>query len=98
MLKAITREEENQLPLFKNHADAISFFKDKYGQAFKLETIEQIDGMACYFYALILNQETYLNGRALMKTGQPMQYNALKFLNSYQSIQIMDDGRVHIVH
>ena len=92
----ITRKEEAELPTFTDYKAAFDYFMDKYPNSFELESVEEIGGKKCYFCALIVDRETYFIGRRKL-----MQLNAvtgMEFPQSYQPIQIMQDGSVHIVH
>lgn len=93
----ITREEEAKIPSFISHDEARKWFKEKYGDNFMMTSSELIDGQKCYFYNLILDRNVFEVGqRELKKEG--FMKDALTFLGSYQSIQIFEDGSIHIVH
>lgn len=95
----ISRQEESEIPLFDSYKDAQAYFSDKYGQDFVLESTDDIGGQNCYFHALIFDHATYFKGRRLLRSGNSMSGPlALDFLKSYQSIQIFEDGNIHIVH
>ena len=95
----ISRQEEATFPVFNHHKEAYAFFFEKYGQDFVLEYSENMDGQNCYFYALVFDHAIYNKGRKLLRSGTSMTGPlALDFLNCYQSIQIMENGHVHIVH
>lgn len=57
---------------------------------------EMIDGMKIYFYSLILDNEIFKDGQEKLGQGEPV--SGLDFMNSYQPIEIWEDGRIHIVH
>lgn len=95
MVKPISREDEANIPAFSSHNDAIEYFKDKYGSDFLYEEYDS----ECYFFCLILDHEAFRKGRNAMAKGEPLTGDdALSFIYSYQSIQIFDNGNVHIVH
>lgn len=95
MVKPISREDEANIPAFTSHHDAIKYFKDKYGSDLLYEEYDS----ECYFFCLILDHEAFRKGRNAMKKGNPLTGDdALSFIYSYQSIQIFDNGNVHIVH
>ena len=95
----ITREMENALPSFNTHKEAYEYFKRQYGSDFVFESVEPINDMNCYFYALISDHGTYRKGRKLLIKGQAVTGElGMQFLKCYQSIQIMENGHVHIVH
>lgn len=96
MSKAITRQAESELPEFGSYDEAKEYFAEKYGVDFILEDIELIGGQHCYFHAIILDWEKYQKGRIeMMRSGS---VSGLDYISSYQPIQIMQDGSVHIVH
>ena len=95
----ITRKEEAELPVFDSYKEAKSYFDGKYGKDFVLESIDDIDGQNCYFHALILDHATYDKGRRILQSGSYMTGQlSIDFLNSYQSIEIFEDGNIHIVY
>ena len=95
----ITRDMENALPSFKSHVAAAAYFKEQYGSDFVFEYAEHIEDMYCYFYALVVDHGIYQKGRKLLTNGQAITGElSLQFINSYQSIQIMEDGHIHIVY
>ena len=96
MAKKISREEEAQIPEFNDAREAIAWFKEKYAADFILQDSEPIGGELCHFYALVHDWEAYMKGRKqLLQTGHAV---GLEFILSYQPIQIMADGSIHIVH
>lgn len=99
MLNPISRQEESTFPTFTSHEAAAEFFTKRYGADFILQDAEPIGEQLCYFYAIVTNHEDYFHGRKLLSKGEPMSGElGLKFLLSYQPVQIMEDGSVHIVH
>ena len=99
MLNPISRQEESTFPTFNSHEDAALFFAKRYGADFILQDSEPIGSQLCYFYAIIINRKDYNDGRKLFSKGIPLIGDiGLKFLLSYQAVQIMEDGSVHIVH
>ena len=110
VIRAITREEEAELPTFRSHQAARDYFVAKYGDAFEIEDSFIVgqgdDATICYRYNLVLNREVYERGvRELMRgimTDMPSSstagVSAMEFLASYQSIEIMLEGDVHVIH
>ena len=92
----ISRQEEAELPAFTDHEQAKAYFREKHGDAFVVQDVEIIDGQNCYFCALIVDRETYYTGRRKLMQGHAVM--GMEFPQSYQPIQIMEDGSVHIVH
>lgn len=94
----ITRKDENNLPTFFSHDEAREWFQEKYGQdKFQLTDSEIIMGKKCYFYHLILNKDMYWEFfEALKKDG--FVSDSDKYLGSYQSVEIFEDGFIHVVH
>jgi hypothetical protein len=93
----ITREEEAKLSFFKDYKEAREWFKEKYGDRFIFTSSEMIDGPIYYFYYLILDRKVFEVGRKVMES-KGIMTDAINFMGSYQEIQIMEDGSVHIVH
>lgn len=92
----ISREDEARIPPFDSHDEARQWFKAKYGEMFMLMDSEIIGGQKCYFHNLVLDYDTWLNGQEeLKRTGSIV---GMKYLGSYQAIQIFADGHIHIVH
>ena len=95
----ITREMESALPSFKSHEEAAAYFKEQYGSDFVFQSVEPIGDMNCYFYALVVDHGIYRKGRMLLTKGQAVTGDlGLKFIMSYQPVQIMEDGHIHIVY
>jgi hypothetical protein len=93
----ITHEEEAKLPFFNDYEEAREWFKEKYGDSFILTSSEIIDDQICYFYYLILDHKVFEAGQK-EKESKGIMTDAINFMGSYQEIQIMEDGSVHIVH
>lgn len=95
----ISRQEESTFPEFNSHHEAAAFFKERFGVDFVYESSEPIDGAQCHFYCIVTDHESYMRGRKLLSKGQPVSGDlGMKFLMSHQPVQIMDNGRVHIVY
>ncbi|WP_432356087.1 hypothetical protein [Sporosarcina sp. A2] len=96
MLK-ISRQAEKEIPNFSSHKLAHDYFKNKYGNHFVMMSTEVIDGQNVYFYGLILDRHNFEIGRKqLLRDGGIV--GALDFMNSYQPVEIFEDGRIHIIH
>ncbi|MBR3690723.1 MAG: hypothetical protein IKL97_06480 [Eggerthellaceae bacterium] len=104
----ISRKEEAQLPEFSSHAEARKHFVGKYGDNFvAVDSFIVSDDRICYEYHLVLDRDAYTKGmRALYEstrgtTGSSSSSEVTsvdQFLHSYQKIEIMDEGSVHILH
>ncbi|MDN3427280.1 hypothetical protein QL992_10060 [Microbacterium sp. APC 3898] len=91
----ISKQEENEFPLFTTHEEAIKFFEEKYGEKFVFEESSDTSDGLCFFYRLITDEEAYIKGISdLNSTG----YIGIEFKNSYQPIQIMENGSIQIDH
>lgn len=96
MLNKYSREDEANLPEFKSHDEAREYFKKKHGSDFMMIGSDEIDGEKIYYYALILNREEYNKGmERLERTGYA---DGLSLLNSYQKIEIWENGNIHMIH
>ena len=99
MVKPISREDETNIPAFSSHKEAASFFKETYGADFVFEGSEMVGDIICYFYSLVSDHGAYRKGRKLLSQGQSVSGEfGMKFISSYQPVQIMENGNVHIVH
>lgn len=96
MRKWISREEEAGFPEFESFEEAWTFFVRKYDKDMVLETVDMVDGVKCYFCALVTDWEVYKEMLRMFKLGEPVM--GMKYIECKQPIQIFDDGRVHIVH
>lgn len=94
-MQGINRQEEAELPIFKSHEEARDYFEEKYGEKFVFEESSETGDGICFFYRLIIDEEAYIKGVSDLNTNG---YVGMEFMNSYQPIQIMEDGSTHIVH
>lgn len=94
-MQGITRQEEAELPTFKSHEEASRYFEEKYSEKFVFEESSDIGDGICFFYRLITDEEAYIKGASELNANG---YVGMEFMNSYQPIQIMEDGSIHIVH
>lgn len=95
----ISRQDENSFPAFGSHGEAADFFKEKFGSDFVFESSEYVGDMMCYFYAVITDHAIYYKCRKLLSAGNPITGElGLQFITSYQPVQIMENGNVHIVY
>lgn len=89
------RKAEDNLPNFSSHEEAREYFKQKYGDAFIMTDSQEIGEKKVYFYRLILDPQTYKENNELLNKGN---IHGVEFLNSYQSIEMFEDGGIHIIH
>ncbi|MDN3015856.1 hypothetical protein PH210_06495 [Paenibacillus sp. BSR1-1] len=94
---SITQEEEAELPFFNSHDEAFIWFKNKYDNNFIFTGSEMIDELKCHFYYLIINREIYEAGQNELVT-KGIITDAIKYMGSYQEVQIFDDGSIHVAH
>lgn len=95
----ISRQDESSFPDFTSHKEAASFFKEKFGSDFVFESSEIVGDMICYFYSVVSDHGVYRKGKKLLSQGQSVSGEfAMQFIASYQPVQIMENGNVHIVH
>lgn len=104
----ISREDETRIPEFSSHAEARKHFAGKYGDSFVVVDSFLInDERICYEYHLVLDRDAYTKGmRALYESTRDNTdfstssdiASVEQLLHSYQKIEIMDDGSVHILH
>ncbi|MGK7377278.1 hypothetical protein ACSFXN_05510 [Planococcus sp. 1R117A] len=94
-MKWISRQEEAKLPLFKSHEEASDYFEEKYGEKFVFEESSDVGNGICFFYRLITDEEAYIKGVTDLNANGSVK---MEFIKSYQPIQIMEDGSVHIVY
>jgi len=91
----ISRQEEAALPIFRSHEEASYYFEEKYGEKFVFEESSDTDDGTCFFYRLITDEEAYIQGMTELNSSGSV---GLEFLNSYQPVQIKENGSIHIVH
>lgn len=91
----ISKQEETDLPKFKSHEEASSYFEKKYGERFVFEESFDIGNGICFFYRLITDVEAYIKGITDLNSNGSV---GLGFMNSYQPIRIMEYGSIHIDH
>jgi hypothetical protein len=92
----ISRQAEAELPNFSSHEEARDYFKNTYGEQFVLVSSHVIDGTKVHFYALSLNPSVFKDGQKKIQQGEFVL--GLEYLESYQSIEIFEDGQIHIIH
>lgn len=93
----ISRQAESEIPDFTSHELAREYFKNKYGNQFILMSSEVIGDQKVYFYSLLLDQKVFEDGqKQMLKDG--FMADALDFMNSYQPVEIFEDGGIHIIH
>lgn len=99
MVLPISRQDEADFPVFQSHNEAADFFKDKFGSDFVFESSENIGDGMCYFYSVVTDHAIYNKGRRLLSAGQPVTGDlGLQFMKSYQPVQIMENGNIHVVY
>ncbi|MEH7315007.1 hypothetical protein [Priestia megaterium] len=98
--KHITKEEINKFPGFKNHEEAVSFLKDKFGDDFLGPSREtKLEGRKLYSYSYVIDRETFermgawifKNKTQIFPTSNP---ETKGFTSSYQTIYIYEDGEI----
>lgn len=92
----ISREDEGSFPEFASYEEAKTFFTERFGSDFILQDIEDINGQQCYFHAVVVDWEQYKIGQLQFSRGEAV--TGLDYISSYQPVQIMQDGSVHVVH
>ena len=93
----ISRQAEAEFPDFYNHENARKFFKNKYGDSFVMANSEMIGDEKVYFHHLILDRQQYFDSFKKLKEDSFIT-DSLEFMNSYQSIEIFEDGRIHVIY
>lgn len=93
----ISRQAEAEFPEFDSHENAREFFKNKYGDSFVMASSEMIGDEKVYFYHLILDRQQYFDGFQELKEDGFIT-DLLDFMNSYQPVEIFEDGRIHVIH
>lgn len=91
----ITRSAEAALPQFSNHEEARDYFKTQYGDRFIMTDSRVFDGVKTYFYHLLLGDSAYQGGIKKFRDGE--RVSDMDFLFSYQSVEITEDGQIHVV-
>lgn len=96
MKKGYSREDEYNLPQFNSHDEARAFFKEQHGNDFQLVDSDFIGDKKIYFYYLILDHKAFDKGQQEMNDNG-VTYG-MDFLNSFQKIEIWEDGNIHMLH
>ena len=93
----ISRQDEAKLPAFDSHENAREYFKDKYGDNFVMADSKIIGNDKIYFYHLILDSQRYYDGFNKLREDSII-VDSLDFMNSYQTVELFEDGRIHVIH
>lgn len=93
----ITREIEQTLPLFLNHQSARIYFKKIFGNRFVMVDSFVVDGVKYYSYHLVINKDVYMENRK-SEIMADLEITADNFFNSFQEIEISEDGFIHIIY
>lgn len=93
---AISREDEAKIPAFTDYTKARLWFKERYGNRFILVSTENFDHGKIYFYHLILDREKYDELQEKLRNHEMVA--GTEYLFSYQSIEISEDGSIHVIH
>lgn len=93
---SISRKEENELPTFSSHDEAREYFKSKYGPSFMMNGSEIIGDRKIYFYHLVFDKDCYADGMGRLGKGEAV--SGIEFINSYQPVEIFEDGEIHVIH
>lgn len=94
-VQKITKDEENILPVFNSHQDALIHFKNKYGDDFMLKSSGEKNGEKINIYVLILDREAFESGQKKLARFEMVPPD---FINSFQSIEIKENGDFHIAN
>ena len=92
----ISREDESRFPSFSSYEEARMYFSERFGSDFILQDIEDVGGQQCFFHAVVVDWEQYKIGQLQLRRNRHIV--GLNYLSSYQSVQIMQDGSVHVVY
>lgn len=92
----ISREDESSFPGFASYEEARMYFSERFGSDFILQDIEDVGGQQCFFHAVVVDWEKYKNGQLQFSRGEAV--TGLDYISSYQPVQIMQDGSVHVVY
>lgn len=84
------------MPDFESHKEARAYFKELFGGRIALQMSEVIGDRKWYFYHYVMDKPVYLSCVEKMKNNEP--FDALEFMNSYQEVQVCENGDVHIVY
>jgi len=95
-MKKYSRADEASLPVFYNHRQARLYFKNKHGDNFFMVDSDILEGEKIYFYHLVLNQQDYKKGINQLRSSGSV--SGLEFMNSYQKIEIWENGNIHMIH
>lgn len=92
----ISRQDEAEFPDFSTHEEAREYLENKHAERFVRISSNIMDDTKVYFYALVLNPSVFEDGQKKVQQGEYVFGE--EYLESYQSIEIFEDGRIHIIH
>ncbi|MGG3737232.1 hypothetical protein [Aeribacillus pallidus] len=95
MTKRITREFVSTIPEFKSHLEARQWFKNQFGDNFFMTDSQMIDGEKIYFYHLVVDRKIYERG--MKELQEKSFYTGMDLPMSYHSVEITENGSVHVV-
>ena len=97
MIKPISNQEQAEIPAFTNYADAILWFKDRYGLNFVfVDSVLSDTEEILYYYHLVLDRETYDQETKKLKRAGASP--SIRLMRSFQNIEIHENGNVRIAH
>lgn len=92
--KRFTPDFESDIPDFENREEAQKWFMSMFAEDFVLSSAFSIGDRMCWNYIVIHNRDEWTMGQKLLEQGLPAGED---YLWSYQSIQLFENGDVHIV-
>lgn len=100
----LDRSFEKEIPEFKSHDEARTWFKEKFGDNFFMVEIMTVDDQKLYRYHLVTDRAAYdafqkKQQAAMEKQGfYALQEEDMAGFMSNNTVEIFEDGSIHIVY
>ncbi|GAE35505.1 hypothetical protein [Halalkalibacter akibai] len=86
----------NDIPDFKNHDEASSWFKNRFGDQFVLKNYDTIEGEKVYYYHVIKNEEVYHEYMESLASPEHTDITSPEPFESYSTVEITEDGGISL--
>ncbi|WP_462413350.1 hypothetical protein [Neobacillus sp. Marseille-QA0830] len=86
--------EHDQMPKFRSHEEARSWFKEQFGNRFLLRMTNNEDGKRIYFYHLVKDPNVYKPYMESFSSSVKHEITNFDTFKSYSTIEISENGEV----
>jgi len=87
----------DQMPDFKTHDEARTWFKNLFGDRFLLRSTDMKDGKREYMYHLVKDPEVYQPYMESFSHVVKHEITNMEVFKSYTTIEIAEDGHIHFL-